>query len=61
MLAAQNGHANVISLLLQAEADVKLKDKVRQRFFIGTVWDYVFVRMCVCMCVFYSSIILYDK
>ena len=59
MLAARNGNYEAVGLLIGAGAPIGSKDNVRQRFFIGTVWDCVFVRMY--LCVFYSSIILYDK
>ena len=59
MLAARHGNTDAVRLLIDKGADVKAKDNVRQRFFIGTVWDCVFV--CMYVCVFYSSIILYDK
>ena len=59
MLAARHGNTDAVRLLIDAGADVKAKDNVRQRFFIGTCMG-----VCVCAYVFvcvYSSIILYDK
>ena len=58
MYAAQNGHTDVIKLLLEAGASIEAKDKVSKRISICT---------CVCVCVifllhsivlFYSSILL---
>ena len=59
MLAARHDNTDAVRLLIGAGAPLGARDNVRQRFFIGTVWDCVFVRMY--LCVFYSSIILYDK
>ena len=62
MLAAQNGHSDVIKVLLEAGASIEAKDKVSKRISICTC-----VRVCVCVCViflhhsvvlFYSSILL---
>ena len=62
MYAAQNGHTDVIKLLLEAGASIEAKDKVNKRISICTC-----VCVCVCVCViflhhsvvlFYSSILL---
>ena len=60
MLAAANGHTDVIKLLLEAGASIKAKTTVSKRISICTC-------VCVCVCVifllhsivlFYSSILL---
>ena len=46
MLAAGNGHTDVIKLLLEAGASVEAKNKVSKRISICTC-------VCVCVCVCY--------
>ena len=61
MLAAQNGHADIIKVLLKAGASIEAKNKVSKRTSICTC-----VCVCVCVCVvflhysvvFSSSILL---
>ena len=64
MLAAKNGNADIIKVLIDAGADIEAKDNVSKRISICTC---VFVYVCVCVCVmflhhsvvlFYSSILL---
>ena len=57
MLAADNGSADIVSLLLAAGADIEAKDIVSKRISICLAH----VCICVCVCVLYSSIIVYDK
>ena len=56
MLAAQNGHSDVIKVLLEAGASIEAKDKVSKRIFICTC-----VRVCVCVCVIFlhHSVVLF--
>ena len=45
MLAAYNGHADTVRVLLEAGASIDAKDSVSKRIFIS-----IFVCVCVCMC-----------
>ena len=54
MEAADNGKADIVSLLLAAGADVDVKDIVSKRISICLV--HMCVCVCVCVCVLYSSI-----
>ena len=54
MLAARYGHSDVVKLLIDAGADIEAKNNVSKRISICTF-------VCVCVCVLYSSIIVYDK
>jgi hypothetical protein len=38
MWAAMNGHTEAVKALIENGADVKVKDKVRLRYCVGTVW-----------------------
>ena len=49
MLAAQNGKADVIKVLIDAGADIEAKDNVSKRISICTC---VCVSVCVCVCAF---------
>ena len=51
MLAAYNGHSDVIKLLLEAGASIEAKDNVSKRISICTC-------VCVCLCVLCSCIIV---
>ena len=51
MLAAANGHTDVIKLLLEAGASIEAKTTVSKRISICTC-------VCVCVCVLYSCIIV---
>ena len=55
MQAADNGKADIVSLLLAAGADVEARNIVSKRIFI------CLAHVCVCVCLLYSSIIVYDK
>ena len=55
MQAAYNGNADIVSLLLAAGADIEAKTSVSKRISI------CLAHVCVCVCVLYSSIIVYDK
>ena len=52
MLAAVNGHADVVKLLLGAGASIEAKDTVSKRISICTC---VFVCVCVCVCYILAS------
>ena len=54
MLAAANGHTDVIKLLLEAGASIKAKDDVSKRISICTC-------VCVCVCVIFlhHSVVLF--
>ena len=54
MLAARDGNADIVKVLLESEADIEAKDDVSKRISICTC-------VCVCVCMLYSSIIVYDK
>ena len=54
MWAAENGHSDVIKLLLDAGASIEAKDGVSKRIFICTC---VFV--CVCVIFLHHSIVLF--
>ena len=53
MWAADNGHSDVVKVLLDAGADIEAKDNVSKRISICTC-----VCVCVCVCVLYSCIIV---
>ena len=55
MWAAYNGKADIVSLLLAAGADIEARDIVSKRISICLAHIYV------CVCVLYSSIIVYDE
>ena len=55
MLAAYNGNADIVSLLLAAGADIEARNSVSKRISICVA------HVCVCVCVLYSSILVYDK
>ena len=55
MQAASKGHADIVSLLLAAGADIEARNNVSKRISI------CLAHVCVCVCVLYSSIIVYDK
>ena len=46
MLAAKNGNADIIKVLIDAGADIEAKDNVSKRISICTC-------VCVCVCVCY--------
>ena len=52
MLAAQNGKADIIKLLLRAGASIEAKDTVSERISICT---------CVCVCVCFFVIFLHHS
>ena len=54
MLAARDGNADTVKVLLEAGASIGAKDDVSERISICTC-------VCVCVCVLYFSIIVYDK
>ena len=56
MLAAANGHTDVIKLLLEAGASIKAKTTVSKRISICTC-----VCVCVCVCVIFlhHSVVLF--
>ena len=60
ILAARNGHSDIITVLIEAGTDIEAKDNVSKRISVCTC-------VCVCVCVvflhhsvvlFYSSILL---
>ena len=55
ILAADNGKADIVSLLLAAGADIEARNNVSKRISI------CLAHVCVCVCVLYSSAIVYDK
>ena len=55
MQAAENGNADIVSLLLEARANIDAKDYVSKRISI------CLAHVCICVCVLYSSIVVYDK
>ena len=61
MLAAENGHSDVIKVLLDAGADIEAKDDVSKRISICTC---VYMSVCVlysCIIVLFYSILLFDN
>ena len=48
MLAAQNGHTDIVKVLLEAGASIEAKDTVSKRISICTC-----VCVCVCVCVIF--------
>ena len=55
-MAANNGNADVIKLLLEAGALIEAKDTVSKRISICTC---VCVRMCVCVIFLHHSVVLF--
>ena len=51
MLAAENGHSDIIKVLLEAGASIEAKDDVSKRISVCTC-------VCVCVCVLCSCIIV---
>ena len=51
MWAAENGHSDIIKVLIEAGAAIEAKDDVSKRISICTC-------VCVCVCVLYSCIIV---
>ena len=51
MLAAREGTADVVKVLIDAGADIEAKNNVSKRISICTC-------VCVCVCVLYSSMIV---
>ena len=56
LLAAANGKADIIKLLLEAGASIEAKDDVSKRISICT---YVCVCVCVCVIFLHHSVILF--
>ena len=58
MLAAANGHSDIIKVLLEAGASIEAKDDVSKRIFICTC-----VCVCVCVCVIFlhHSVVLFSS
>ena len=55
MESSNVGHTGIVRLLLAAGADIDAKGSVSKRISI------CLAHVCVCVCVLYSSIIVYDK
>ena len=53
MLAADNGSADIVSLLLAAGADIEAKNSVSKR--ISICLAHVYVCVCVCVCYILAS------
>ena len=54
--AAQDGHTDIIKLLLEAGASIEAKDDVSKRISICTC---VCVCVCVCVILFHDSAVLF--
>ena len=50
MLAADNGKADIMSLLLAAGADIEAKNSVSKRISICLAHVCAYVCVCVCVC-----------
>ena len=60
MLAACNGNADIVILLLAAGANIAARNSVSKR--ISICLAHVCVCVCACMCIiFFDHIIVYDK
>ena len=55
-MAAKNGNADTVRLLIDAGAAIEAKDNVSKRISICTC-----LCVCVCACALHSCVIVYDK
>ena len=58
MLAARNGYADVIKLLLEAGASTEAKDNVSKRI---SIYTCVCVYVCVCVIFLHHSVVLFSS